>query len=348
MHHEWVEELIETPVGKIRRVRTTLTSKDNFDNIKVRWGINRYNYTVSPGLYAVGYPNQDAPVIVTANYKLTFDALRKELAGQNLWVLVLDTKGINVWCAAGKGTFGTGELINRINKTKLEQVVSHRKIIMPQLGAPGVASQKVTQSTGFKVIFGPVRAKDIPEFLTNGCNATDEMRTVRFDFKDRLVLTPMEIVPGLKFLLIPVILFLVFNLIEHRSFDLKTVTDTFFNLIPYVGAFLMGTFFVPVLLPYIPFRSFALKGLFLGALWALAYVKFHSAFMFSDNNFILIGNILLILSISTYLALNFTGSSTYTSLSGTVKETIIAVPLLIVAAIAGVGLLAAYTISNFG
>ena len=348
MHHEWVEGFIETPVGSIRRIRTALTSKDNFDNIKVRWGINRYNYTVSPGLYAIGYPNQNAHVIVTANYKLTFDALRKELAGQNLWILVLDTKGINVWCAAGKGTFGSTELINRIQKTKLEQVVSHRKIIIPQLGAPGVAGQKVTQNTGFKVIFGPVRAKDISEFLANDCKATNEMRTVRFDFKDRLVLTPMEIVPGLKFLLIPVVLLLVFNVINHRGFGLGSVTDTFFNLIPYLGAFLMGTFFVPVLLPYIPFRSFALKGLVLGALWALVFVKFHSVFMFSDNRFIMIGNILLLLSISSYLALNFTGSSTYTSLSGTLRETIIAVPLVVAASIAGVGLMIAYTISNFG
>lgn len=348
MYHEWVEGFIETPVGKLRRIRTELTSKDNFDNFKVRWGINRYNYTVSPGLYTIGYPDQNSPVIVTANYKLTFDALRKELAGQNLWVLVLDTKGINVWCAAGKGTFGTSELINRIKKTKLEQVVSHKKIIIPQLGAPGVASQKVTQSTGFKVIFGPVRAKDIPEFLVNGWNATNEMRTVRFDFNDRLVLTPMEIIPGLKFLLIPVILFLVFNVINHRGFDIKSVTDTFFNLIPYVGAFLIGTILVPALLPYIPFRSFALKGLFLGALWALVYAKFHSTFMFSDNHLILIGNILLLLSLSAYLALNFTGSSTYTSLSGTVRETIIAVPLVTAASIVGIGLLVAYTISNFG
>lgn len=348
MHHEWVEGYIETPVGDIRRIRTGLTSKDNFDNFKVRWGINRYNYTVSPGLYAVGHPDQNAPVIVTANYKLTFDILRKQLAGQDLWMLVLDTKGINVWCAAGKGTFGTTELINRIKKTKLEQVVLHKKIIIPQLGAPGVASRQVTQNTGFKVIFGPIRAQDIQKFLANGWKATKEMRTVRFDFKDRLVLTPMELVPGLKFFLIPVVLLLVFNVINHQGIDFKTITATFFNLIPYLGAFLMGAFFVPVVLPYIPFRSFALKGMFLGVLWVLVYIKFHSAFMFSDNYLILIGNTLLLLSISTYLALNFTGSSTYTSLSGTVRETIIVVPLVVLASITGIGLLTAYTISNFG
>jgi len=36
------------------------------------------------------------------------------MPGRNLWILILDTKGVNVWCAAGKGTFGTEELVFRI------------------------------------------------------------------------------------------------------------------------------------------------------------------------------------------------------------------------------------------
>lgn len=348
VQHEWVEGVMETPIGEVRRVKTGLTSQDTWENCKVRWGINRYNYLISPGLYAVGNPDQNAPVLVTANYKLTFDLVRKELTGQNLWILVLDTKGINVWCAAGKGTFGTSELINRINRTQLGRVISHRKIIIPQLGAPGVASQQVTRSTGFKVVFGPVRAEDIPQFLNNGWKATAEMRRVRFDFKDRLVLTPMEIIPGLKLLLIPLVLFLVLNTITHQGLDLTTVTSTILNLVPYIGAFLMGTFGVPLLLPYLPFRSFAVKGLFLGALWAALFVKFHGAFMFSDNHYVLIGNVLLLLSMTTYTALNFTGSSMYTSFSGTLKETIITVPIIVLALIVGIGLLVWQTIFNVG
>lgn len=67
-------------------------------------------YTIDPGLYALGNPDESSPVLVTANYKLTFDRLRQSLPKLDAWVLVLDTKGINVWCAAGKGTFGTGEV----------------------------------------------------------------------------------------------------------------------------------------------------------------------------------------------------------------------------------------------
>jgi len=66
----------------------------------------RMSYAISPGLYAVGNPTKESDVFVSANYKLSFDVLRRELKGFNAWILVLDTKGINVWCAAGKGTFG--------------------------------------------------------------------------------------------------------------------------------------------------------------------------------------------------------------------------------------------------
>ena len=67
-------------------------------------------YRVDPGLYSLGNPDSSSPVFVSANYRLSFNALRGSLKNSNCWILVLDTKGINVWCAAGKGTFGTEEL----------------------------------------------------------------------------------------------------------------------------------------------------------------------------------------------------------------------------------------------
>ncbi|RXM20875.1 acetyl-CoA synthase subunit gamma, partial [Citrobacter sp. AAK_AS5] len=83
---------------------------------RVRWNIKRMDYRVAPGLYAVGEPTADSPVLVTANYKLTFDGLRSELGGVDAWMLVLDTLGVNVWCAAGKGTFSTAELARRVRE----------------------------------------------------------------------------------------------------------------------------------------------------------------------------------------------------------------------------------------
>ena len=93
-----------------------------------------------------------SPVVVTANYKMTFDLVRRDLAGLDAWLLVLDTKGINVWCAAGKGTFGSDELLARLAATRLAEVVNHRRLILPQYGAVGVAAHTVRQKSGFTVV----------------------------------------------------------------------------------------------------------------------------------------------------------------------------------------------------
>ena len=163
-------------------VSTSLSYKDTLGAWKARWDIGRMNYMVEPGLYAVGNPDNDSPTLVSANYKLTFDTLRKNLSDLDCWLLILDTKGINVWCAAGKGTFGTDELVNRIEAVGLSKIVTHRKLVLPQLGAPNVNAHEVARRTGFSVAYGPVRASDIKTFISSGYKATKDMRTINFTF----------------------------------------------------------------------------------------------------------------------------------------------------------------------
>ena len=151
------------------------------------------SYAILPGLYAVGSPTADSPVLVTANYKLTFDALRGRLAGIDAWILVLDTKGVNVWCAAGKGTFGTAELLSRVAAVKLNEVVAHRTLILPQLGATGVSAPEVRKAAGWRVKYGPVVARDIPDFLACGMKKDAAMRTVLFKLPDRMTIAPAEL-----------------------------------------------------------------------------------------------------------------------------------------------------------
>jgi CO dehydrogenase/acetyl-CoA synthase gamma subunit (corrinoid Fe-S protein) len=91
---------MESASGRIPRIKTALSVSDLAGTIMTRIGINRNHYKVAPGLYGVGNPGPDSPVLVTANYKLSFDAVRKELKHTHAWLLVLDTRGINVWCAA--------------------------------------------------------------------------------------------------------------------------------------------------------------------------------------------------------------------------------------------------------
>ena len=318
------------PESTVKTVSTSLTFNDHLGAWKARWGIGRMDYTVKPGLYAVGKPNNESLVFVSANYKLTFDTLRKNLNGLDCWLLILDTKGINVWCAAGKGTFGTDELVRRIETSELSKYVSHKKLVLPQLGATGVSAHEVKSRSGYDVNYGPVRAEDIKEYIEAGYQATKEMRTVKFTMWDRLVLTPMELVPALKYSL-PVFGVMLFaNLFAKKPFD---KTDVAVN----AGAILSGAVITTVLLPYIPGKSFAWKGWLVG-LGATAKILALSGKFKKGNRLLSVGSLLLYPAISSYLAMNFTGSSTYTSPSGVNKEMKKALPFIVGAVAAGAAL----------
>jgi uncharacterized membrane protein YqaE (UPF0057 family) len=331
----WITSKISVAGGSFPQVATKLTRADIIGSFKARWGRARMNYTVEPGLYAVGQPTAASHVLVSANYKMSFDRLRRALSGQNLWLLVIDTKGINVWCAAGKGSFGTEELVNRIAQVKLSEVASHRSLILPQLGAPGVAAHEVLGRTGFKVIYGPVRAIDIPEFLKMGLKKTPAMRAVHFNLWDRLVLTPIELTTVLKPALFLLAVLFIITLISNHStpfFNLLEMTLTSF--LPFLGTILAGGFFTPLLLPLLPGRSFAWKGWLLGLAWTVLYL--YLTLQLQQWKAVLL-YLLLLPPIASFLAMNFTGASTYTSLSGVVKEMKYALPLQI--ASAGLGLI---------
>lgn len=314
----------------MEQISTNLTKNDILGTWKARWGINRMNYKINPGLYRLGEADELSPVLVTANYKMSFDMLRKELAGVNAWILVLDTNGINVWCAAGKGTFGTEELVARIGEVNLSKVVSHKTLILPQLGAPGIAAHEVRKKSGFKVIYGPVRASDIKEFIASGQKTTKEMRRVSFTFYERLVLTPIEIVAALKIWIIMLGFLLVLGFIRPGSFE---VIDYY----GFSGAMLIGCVLVPMLLPWIPGNAFAWKGWLLGIVWVFFIALLNNWLGAPDLGIVrLLGYMLVLPSISAFFAMNFTGCSTYTSLSGVIKEMKFAVPLIIGGLISGV------------
>jgi acetyl-CoA decarbonylase/synthase complex subunit gamma len=273
--------------------------------------------------------------MVTANFKLSFDALRHSLHGIDAWIMVLDTRGINVWCAAGKGTFGTAEVVNRIEQSGLRGVVDQRTLILPQLGATGVAAHEVKKQWTFRVVFGAVRAADIPAFLQAGMKATPEMRRVRFTIGDRLKLVPVEITQRTgKAVLVMAASFLLAGL-SRSGYSLRLAladgSRAVLNLlIIYLAANVLGL----ALLPWVPGRSFSFKGMVLGlALFAAAL-----AAGLGGGRLETVSWIFLYSSLTSFIVMNFTGSTTYTCLSGVKKEMKLAVPLQIVSAIIGVGL----------
>ena len=307
--------------------------EDVWGALRVRSSIGRNRYRANPGLYKLGNPGKEAEVIVTSNYKLSFDIVRRSLKGLNAWILVLETYGINVWCAAGKGTFGTDEIVRQIKDSQLKLYVSHKRIIVPQLGAPGVSGFKVKEATGFSVKFGPVRAEDLKEYISAGYKKSPAMRTVQFNFVDRLILTPVEIVNSLRYLLYAIIVIALISGINAQGYAFSEMwqeglTSGLFLLLAYISGALIG----PALLPWLPFRHFSGKGLVAGFLvYGLAAFLSGTAY----SVLYLVGWLLISGAISSFLTMNFTGASTYTSLSGVRKEMRLFVPLQIVLLLAG-------------
>lgn len=296
-----------------------MTLNDHLGACKARWGIGRMDFIVPPGLYAIGTPDAEAPVIVTANYKMTYDIVRQALDGYSIWLLVLETYGINVWCAAGKGTFGTGEVVRRVTSSRVADVVSHRRLILPILGAPGVAAHQVARRCGFSVSYATIRAADLPEYLRNGMITTPAMRKLTFSWYDRLVLIPVEVVLELKLLgVISGIMLLV-----SAAFGSISVGLTVFGA--YAGAVLSGIIVGPLLLPLVPGRSFAIKGAVIGSLWTLAYFLLTGA---EWQPLTIIAAALALSAVSGFYTLNFTGCTTYTSRSGVMKEMKFGLPIM--------------------
>jgi hypothetical protein len=319
-------------VADIRSTSALLTPADRLQHVLARLGWRRSEYRVEPGLYALGAPSPVSPVFVTANYRLSMDALRTALAGTDAYILVLNTYGINVWCAAGKGTFGTDELATRVEAANLGQIVNHRTLILPQLGAPGVSATEVVRRTGFRVEYGPVRAADLPAYLVNH-TATPTMRRVRFDLSDRLTLVPVEVVH----VALPLLVSAVALYLAHGRLAAIAVAM----------AFLGGAVFFPILLPWLPTIDFSSKGYILGGVMSLAFALAewwgHTAEPWWMSAGWGLAYLLALSSLTAYLSLNFTGSTPFASRTGVRQEINTYIPFM--AGFFGLGLLMAIALT---
>jgi acetyl-CoA decarbonylase/synthase complex subunit gamma len=328
---------IQTPVGNVPKIPSSLSWADRWGSIKARWGVGRMSYTVDPGLYALGNPNDESPVLVTANYKMSFDRLREALQAHSAWIMVLNTEGINVWCAAGKGTFGTDNLIQSIEVCGLTRVVSHRDLILPQLAAPGIAAHLIKKLSGFKVIYGPIQSKDISAFLDSGLKATPAMRLMTFSIWDRTVLIPIELVGALKpSLIIMAIFFLLGGLGGAEGFWANSLNHGLFAVYSLLAALFAGAVLTPLLLPWLPGRAFSLKGIIMGIVMAMIlFVVRFGDIITLQSRLEMTAWFFIVPAVAAYLAMNFTGASTYTSLSGVKKEMKWAVPMEVAGVLVG-------------
>ncbi|MFP4474116.1 MAG: mercury methylation corrinoid protein HgcA [Desulfatibacillaceae bacterium] len=314
----FVLDFLDTAAGRVPVVETRLTGRDRLTAFAARVGLWRNEHRVAPGLYAAGSPGAESGVFVTASYKLSFAALRRALSGRDAWILVVDTRGINVWCAAGKGTFSTEEVARQIDGTGLAQLVSHRRLVLPQLSATGVSAHRLKKMTGFTVKWGPVRARDLPAYLDRGMEATTDMRRVGFNLYDRLVLVPVELSQVLKPSVLVLLAMFAISGIGPGVYSFGAMWSRGLMMaLAYVLGVLAGTVGTAALLPVIPGRALsakgALMGVFAGAVAGLVYMSRAGALE-------LLSMVLVATAISSYLGMNYTGTTPYTSPSGVEKE----------------------------
>jgi hypothetical protein len=186
---------------------------------------------------------------------------------------------------------------------------------------------------GFNVVYGPVKARHIKEFIRNKYVSTPEMRKVTFTLSERATLIPVDFVYGKYKLLIALALFFILSGLNRNGISLQLAADRGPGaMLAIFLAYIAGIIITPLALPYIPGRSFAFKGFVSGTFVFLL----RAIFIYPVNNiFEAISWFLIITAISSFVAMNFTGSSTYTSLSGVKKEMKIAIPLQIAFAVVG-------------
>lgn len=212
---------------------------------------------INPGVYVVGRPGPDSPVLVTGNFDLTVRRLVQAIDSRiSAWILVVDSAGINVWCAAGGGFLNADKVIGALHISGLEGLVHHRALILPQLCASGVDGWRIRRETNWGVHWGPVRAEDIPDYLDAGRIKTDEMRWVQFPLKNRLEMVTVTLGFYGLFILLPVAIF-------WRS-----------NFWPIFVSMVGISYFYAVVLPWLPGRGGITKSVSLTLITLAGLVTF--------------------------------------------------------------------------
>lgn len=159
-------------------------------------------FPCATGLVRIGNPTRQSPVLLTCNFRLTVERVRRALRGVDAFLLVANSRGVNVWCAATGGLLTDHDVVSVLKTSGVEAQVDHRRLILPQLAATGVQARAVQERTGWRVVWGPVEAADIPAFLGRDLEATPAMRSVRFPWSRRLEMAvawaaPISLATGL-------------------------------------------------------------------------------------------------------------------------------------------------------
>lgn len=113
----------------------------------------------------VGEPDENSPVYLTTNFSLTYYLVEGEVDESKVpaYILPVDTDGTSVLTAWAAGKFSPEAITQAMKDTGLEDMVSHKEIVIP--GHVAVLSGKLKEESGWEVIVGPREASGIPAFV---------------------------------------------------------------------------------------------------------------------------------------------------------------------------------------
>ena len=117
------------------------------------------------GIYEIGSPDENSPVLLTTNFSLTYFIVSGEIETSRVpsYLLVMDTEGLSVMTAWAAGKFVCDAIAPFVKKSGIMDKVKHQKLIMP--GYAAVESGGLEEELGWEVLVGPREGSHIPAFL---------------------------------------------------------------------------------------------------------------------------------------------------------------------------------------
>jgi acetyl-CoA decarbonylase/synthase complex subunit gamma len=120
---------------------------------------------VEVGLKTFGEANNTTPLLFTSNFALTYYTVASDIesSGVNAHLLVVDTEGLSVESAVAGRKLTADKVAEAIKEYNVEEVVKHKKIIIP--GRAARLSGEIEEASGWQVIVGPMYSSVIPKFI---------------------------------------------------------------------------------------------------------------------------------------------------------------------------------------
>ena len=121
--------------------------------------------TVTQGIYEIGSPDKNSPVLITTNFSLTYFIVSGEIEGSRVpsWLLIMDTEGLSVMTAWAAGKFSGDAVGTFVKKSGIADKVKQEELIIPGYAA-SISGDMEEELPGWEIIIGPRDASLIPNF----------------------------------------------------------------------------------------------------------------------------------------------------------------------------------------